>query len=110
MPHALETNGTSALSSYRASSAPALAREVDGARWRWCGWGVVVLVHSGDEVVGGFRFRVQSIREEEGDVLAEGGVYEQGGATAWHREGDGCGCLGRHFSGCGDEDEVCEDL
>jgi hypothetical protein len=69
---------TRALSSYRAGGAPALAREVDGAGWRGCGWGVVVLVDSGDEVVGGFRFRVQGVGEEERDVLAEGGVYKKG--------------------------------
>jgi len=68
---------TSALSSYRASGAPALAGEVDGAGWRWCGWGVVVLVHSRDEVIWSFCFRVQGVGEEEGDVLAERYICEE---------------------------------
>jgi hypothetical protein len=68
---------TSALSSYRAGSAPALAREVDGTRWRRRRWSVVVLVYSQDEVIWCFRFRVQRVGEEEGDVLAEGDVCEE---------------------------------
>ncbi len=88
------------LSPYRASRAPALAGKVDGTRWRRCRRRVVVLVHPRDEVVWCLGFRVQRVGEEEGDVLAEGGVCEEGRAAAWDGEGDGCWCLGRHFCGC----------
>lgn len=85
------------LSPYRAGSAPALAGEVHRTGWWRRGRRVVVLVHSRDEVVWGLCFRVQRVGEEERDVLAEGGVCQEWRAAAGHREGDGCGCLGRHF-------------
>jgi len=85
------------LSSYRASGAPALAGEVDGTGWRRRRWRVIVLVHSRDEVIWSFCFRVQGVGEEEGDVLAERCVCEEGWPASWDGEGDGCGCLGRHL-------------
>ena len=100
---------TPTLSPNPTRRAPALAGEVDGARRRRGGRGVVVLVERVVRGRGlGLVAGVERVGEAEGDVLAEGGVGQEGGEAA-ARDGEGDGGrgwrLGRHGfavpGGCG---------